>query len=107
VKMLSAGYSRKTLSSLISTTPRSLSILLVGPLCPTTALIINADSSQARISDANGWQDGLEKARAFVAELTLQEKSDMVTGMRLRDSTRRCPKHITELNYRSAWPMRG
>lgn len=33
----------------------------------------------ARISHANGWKDGLEKARAFVAELTLQEKADMGT----------------------------
>jgi hypothetical protein len=31
----------------------------------------------ARISNANNWKDGLEKARAFVAELTLQEKADM------------------------------
>jgi beta-glucosidase len=32
---------------------------------------------KARISNANNWKDGLEKARAFVAELTLQEKADM------------------------------
>jgi beta-glucosidase len=31
----------------------------------------------ARISNTNSWKDGLEKARAFVAELTLQEKADM------------------------------
>ena len=31
----------------------------------------------ARISNATNWKDGLEKARAFVAELTLQEKADM------------------------------
>jgi beta-glucosidase len=31
----------------------------------------------ARISNATSWKDGLEKARAFVAELTLQEKADM------------------------------
>jgi len=35
------------------------------------------DQVPARISDATNWKDGLEKARAFVAELTLQEKADM------------------------------
>jgi len=36
-----------------------------------------ADQILARISDATNWKDGLDKARAFVAELTLQEKADM------------------------------
>lgn len=31
----------------------------------------------ARIGNAHGWEEGLEKARAFVAELTLEEKADM------------------------------
>jgi beta-glucosidase len=50
----------------------------VSPHSPTT--FARSDHLPARISDANGWKDGLEKARAFVAELTLQEKADMVTG---------------------------
>ncbi|KAH7006923.1 beta-glucosidase-related glycosidase [Ilyonectria destructans] len=33
-----------------------------------------------RTSGAGGWEDALKKARDFVAELTLQEKADMVTG---------------------------
>lgn len=36
-----------------------------------------ANQILARISNATSWKDGLEKARAFVAELTLQEKADM------------------------------
>ena len=36
-----------------------------------------ANQILARISNATNWKDGLEKARAFVAELTLQEKADM------------------------------
>lgn len=43
-------------------------------------MFARSDHLPARISDTNGWEDGLEKARAFVAELTLQEKADMVTG---------------------------
>ncbi|TQN65572.1 putative beta-glucosidase G, partial [Colletotrichum shisoi] len=30
--------------------------------------------------NGNGWEDALAKARAFVAELTVEEKADMVTG---------------------------
>ncbi|KAH6685809.1 beta-glucosidase [Plectosphaerella plurivora] len=33
-----------------------------------------------RVSGTGGWEDAVEKARAFVGELTLQEKADMVTG---------------------------
>ncbi|KAH6719543.1 beta-glucosidase-related glycosidase [Leptodontidium sp. MPI-SDFR-AT-0119] len=33
-----------------------------------------------RIIGTLGWEDALVKARAFVAQLTLQEKADMVTG---------------------------
>ncbi|XP_014551603.1 glycoside hydrolase family 3 protein [Bipolaris victoriae FI3] len=33
-----------------------------------------------KISGAGGWEMGLEKAKAFVAQLTLEEKADMVTG---------------------------
>ncbi|KAL5337328.1 glycoside hydrolase superfamily [Aspergillus crustosus] len=33
-----------------------------------------------RITGAGGWDEAFEKARDFVAELTLAEKSDMVTG---------------------------
>lgn len=36
-----------------------------------------ANQILARIFNATSWKDGLEKARAFVAELTLQEKADM------------------------------
>ncbi|KAI4930015.1 hypothetical protein J4E85_004638 [Alternaria conjuncta] len=32
------------------------------------------------ITGAGGWEMGLEKAKAFVAQLTLEEKADMVTG---------------------------
>ncbi|PSN65799.1 avenacinase [Corynespora cassiicola Philippines] len=32
------------------------------------------------ITGIGGWEEALEKARAFVAELTLEEKADMVTG---------------------------
>lgn len=35
----------------------------------------------AQVSGAGGWEDALTKAKAFVAELTLDEKADMVTGM--------------------------
>lgn len=35
------------------------------------------DKLLARIGRAQGWEDGLEKARAFVGELTLEEKADM------------------------------
>ncbi|USP73528.1 glycoside hydrolase family 3 protein [Curvularia clavata] len=33
-----------------------------------------------KTSGAGGWEMGLEKAKAFVAQLTLEEKADMVTG---------------------------
>ncbi|EDU44274.1 BglX Beta-glucosidase-related glycosidase [Pyrenophora tritici-repentis] len=33
-----------------------------------------------KITGAGGWEMGLEKAKAFVAQLTLEEKADMVTG---------------------------
>lgn len=41
---------------------------------------VHADWSIARIIGTTGWEDALEKARAFVGQLTLQEKADMVTG---------------------------
>ena len=34
----------------------------------------------ANITGVGGWEMGLEKAKAFVAQLTLEEKADMVTG---------------------------
>jgi hypothetical protein len=34
----------------------------------------------ANISGAGGWEDALQKARAFVNNLTLEEKARMVTG---------------------------
>ena len=76
--MPSVGSNQKIQSFSTSTTHLSLSIRLVSPrsLADSTW----SDILLARISDANGWKDGLEKARAFVAELTLQEKADMVTG---------------------------
>lgn len=36
--------------------------------------------SIAQIVGTAGYEDALEKARAFVAQLTLEEKADMVTG---------------------------
>jgi beta-glucosidase len=54
------------------------------PVYPSRECSVNSmdgfrctNQTLARISHANGWKDGLEKARAFVAELTLQEKADM------------------------------
>ncbi|KAJ4363052.1 hypothetical protein N0V83_010170 [Neocucurbitaria cava] len=32
------------------------------------------------ITGVGGWEDALEKAKAFVAQLTIEEKADMVTG---------------------------
>jgi hypothetical protein len=32
------------------------------------------------MTGAGGWEAALEKAKAFVAQLTPQEKADMVTG---------------------------
>jgi len=34
----------------------------------------------ANITGAGGWEDALAKAKAFVSQLTLEEKSTMVTG---------------------------
>lgn len=34
-----------------------------------------------QISGVGGWDEALEKARAFLAELTTEEKTQMVTGM--------------------------
>lgn len=34
----------------------------------------------ANATGVGGWEDALEKAKAFVAELTLEEKAYMVTG---------------------------
>jgi hypothetical protein len=76
----SAGSSQKIQSFLISTTPLSLSTHLVSSQSVLTQLSIRSDLLLARISNETSWKDGLEKARAFVAELTLQEKADMVTG---------------------------
>jgi beta-glucosidase len=36
--------------------------------------------SLARITGLGGWKEALEKAQAFVAQLTLEEKASMVTG---------------------------
>lgn len=36
-----------------------------------------------QISGGGGWDAALEKSQAFLAELTLQEKAQMVTGMQL------------------------
>ncbi|KIA75813.1 beta-glucosidase G [Aspergillus ustus] len=44
---------------------------------PLTTNITNAAES----TGAGGWVEAFEKAQAFVAELTLAEKSDMVTGV--------------------------
>jgi len=35
----------------------------------------------ANITGAGGWEAALEKARAFVGKLTIEEKAQMVTGM--------------------------
>lgn len=37
--------------------------------------------SLANITGTGGWQDALAKAQAFVDELTLEEKAQMVTGV--------------------------
>ena len=76
--MPSPLFNQKIQSFSISTTPRSPFTHLVSPQSSTT--FARSDHLPARISDTNGWKYGLEKARAFVAELTLQEKADMVTG---------------------------
>lgn len=34
----------------------------------------------ANATGADGWEDALAKAKAFVAQLTIDEKADMVTG---------------------------
>jgi beta-glucosidase len=34
----------------------------------------------ANITGIGGWEMGLKKAKAFVAQLTIEEKADMVTG---------------------------
>lgn len=34
----------------------------------------------ANITGIGGWSDAMERTKAFVAELTLDEKADMVTG---------------------------
>jgi hypothetical protein len=34
----------------------------------------------ANMTGAGGWEGALEKARAFVDQLTVEEKADMVTG---------------------------
>lgn len=46
---------------------------------PSTCHHIHTDSSPANATGI-GWEDALVRAQAFVAELTLQEKTDMVTG---------------------------
>lgn len=35
---------------------------------------------EANITGLGGWEDALEKAKAFVAQLTVEEKADLVTG---------------------------
>lgn len=55
--------------------PSRMSLTTSWTILPDVNMIIIA-----RISGAGGWDDALEKARAFVAELTLEEKADMVTG---------------------------
>ena len=39
-----------------------------------------ADEASANITGAGGWDDALKKAKAFLAELTLEEKATIVTG---------------------------
>ena len=58
----------------------------------------------ARISNANHWKDGLEKARAFVAELTLQEKADM--GMLHSFLLQRESTGANPTSHWPAWPLR-
>ncbi|KAI9150621.1 putative beta-glucosidase G [Paramyrothecium foliicola] len=47
---------------------------------PVYPSLIDHGTRLARTSGAGGWKDAFEKAKAFVAELTPQEKADMVTG---------------------------
>lgn len=41
---------------------------------------VRANFVPANITGTGGWSEALVKAQAFVAQLTLEEKSDMVTG---------------------------
>lgn len=43
-----------------------------------------ADQSKANITGAGGWADALARAKAFVSQLTLEEKAGMVTGTSIR-----------------------
>lgn len=47
--------------------------------CPRQVLSINS-FSLANTTGAGGWEAAMAKAQAFVAELTLEEKTNMVTG---------------------------
>ncbi|KAI1343480.1 beta-glucosidase-related glycosidase [Xylariaceae sp. FL0016] len=52
-----------------------LNTTILGPYGHSPAVLPSPN-----MTGAGGWEDALTKARAFVAELTLDEKADMVTG---------------------------
>jgi beta-glucosidase len=89
--MLSALLAGAALLSLVLAIVQPLNTTILGPygnvppvypsrMCTCYSCGILLTSNKANTTGLGGWESALAKAKSFVSQLTLQEKSGMVTG---------------------------